>query len=388
MRDQRLDKLADVLVNYSVKVQPGQLVRIRGDQVGSDLLEAIYEAVLKAGAHPVLRMSSEACADIFLQDASDEQLQYADPLAMKEAEEIDVSISLWAEVNTKSATRVDAARSGLASTARKPVFEVFMKRAAAAEFPDQYPGVKPLKWVGTLFPTQANAQDAERSLREYEDFVFKAGYLDHDDPAAQWMKIREKQQRVVDYLNGKSLIHFQTPNGTDLKVNVDGMTWINCAGESNFPDGEVFTGPNLKHADGGVNGIVKYTFPAVHNGREVHDIELTFEQGRVVDAKASKGLDFLKAMLDQDEGARSLGEIAIGTNYQVTEYTKNTLFDEKIGGTFHAAVGAGYPETGNDNKSGLHWDMVCDLRTGGTITVDGEVISRDGKFVFDDWPGK
>lgn len=387
MRDQRLDKLADVLVNYSVKVQPGQLVRIRGDQVGSDLLEAIYEAVLKAGAHPVLRMSSEACADIFLQEASEEQLKFADPLAMKEAEEIDVSISLWAEVNTKAATRVDAKRSGLASSARKPVFEVFMKRAAAAEFPDQYPGVKPLKWVGTLFPTQANAQDAERSLREYEDFVFKAGYLDHDDPAAQWMKIREQQQRVADYLNGKELIHFQTPNGTDLKVNVDGMTWINCAGESNFPDGEVFTGPNLNHADGGVNGVVKYTFPAVHNGREVHDIELTFEGGRVVDAKASKGLDFLMAMLDQDEGARSLGEIAIGTNYQVTEYTKNTLFDEKIGGTFHAAVGAGYPETGNNNQSGLHWDMVCDLRTGGTITVDGEVISRDGKFVFDGWPG-
>ena len=387
MRDQRLEKLADVLVNYSVQVQPGQLVRIRGDEVGTDLLEAIYEAVLKAGAHPLLRITSDACHDIFMQSASEEQLKYIDPIAVAEAETIDVSISLWAEVNTKSATRVDPKRSGMTSAARKPIFETFMKRAAAAEFPDQYPGVKPLKWVDTLFPTQANAQDAERSLREYEDFVFKAGYLDHDDPAAQWTKIREQQQRVVDYLNGKSLLHFETPNGTDLKVNVDGMTWINCAGESNFPDGEVFTGPNLKHADGGVNGVVKYSFPAVHNGREVHDIELTFENGRVVDAKASKGLDFLIAMLDQDEGARSLGEIAIGTNYQVTEYTKNTLFDEKIGGTFHAAVGAGYPETGNDNQSGLHWDMVCDLRTGGTITVDGEVISRDGKFVFDGWPG-
>ncbi|MGB1126072.1 MAG: aminopeptidase [Phycisphaeraceae bacterium] len=387
MRDQRLEKLADVLVNYSVQVQPGQLVRIRGDEVGTDLLEAIYEAVLKAGAHPLLRITSDACHDIFMQSASEEQLKYIDPIAVAEAETIDVSISLWAEVNTKSATRVDPKRSGMTSAARKPIFETFMKRAAAAEFPDQYPGVKPLKWVGTLFPTQANAQDAERSLREYEDFVFKAGYLDHDDPAAQWTKICEQQQRVVDYLNGKSLLHFETPNGTDLKVNVDGMTWINCAGESNFPDGEVFTGPNLKHADGGVNGVVKYSFPAVHNGREVHDIELTFENGRVVDAKASKGLDFLIAMLDQDEGARSLGEIAIGTNYQVTEYTKNTLFDEKIGGTFHAAVGAGYPETGNDNQSGLHWDMVCDLRTGGTITVDGEVISRDGKFVFDGWPG-
>ncbi len=387
MRDQRLDKLADVLVNYSVKVQPGQLVRIRGDVVGTNLLEAIYEAVLAAGAHPLLRISSEACNDIFMQSASEGQLKHIDPIAMAEAETIDVSISLWAEVNTKSSTRVDPKRSGMASSARKPIFETFMQRAAAAEFPDQYPGVKPLKWVGTLFPTQANAQDAERSLREYEDFVFKAGYLDHDDPAAQWMKIREQQQRVVDYLTGKSLIHFQAANGTDLKVNVDDMVWVNCAGESNFPDGEVFTGPNLKHADGGVNGVVRYSFPAVHNGREVHDIELTFKQGRVIDAKASKGLDFLEAMLDQDDGARSLGEIAIGTNYQVTEYTKNTLFDEKIGGTFHAAVGAGYPETGNSNQSGLHWDMVCDLRAGGTITVDGEVISRDGKFVFDEWPG-
>ncbi|MEM6259584.1 MAG: aminopeptidase [Planctomycetota bacterium] len=387
MRDQRLDKLADVLVNYSVKVQPGQLVRITGDRVGSDLLEAIYEAVLKAGGHPMLRCNIDACQDIFLQTASEGQLQYVNPVNLAEVEHIDASISLWADTNTKSATRVDPKRSGLVSSARKPVFEVFMKRAAAAEFPGQYPGVRPLKWVGTQFPTHASAQDAERSLREYADFVFKAGYLDHDDPAAQWEQIRDKQQRVADYLNGKSLLHFQTPNGTDLKVNVDGMAWINCAGESNFPDGEVFTGPNLNHPDGGVNGVVKYSFPAVHNGREVHDIELTFEKGRVVDAKASKGLDFLNAMLDQDEGARNLGEIAIGTNYAVTEYTKNTLFDEKIGGTFHAAVGAGYPETGNQNQSGLHWDMVCDLRTGGTITVDGEVISRDGRFVFEGWPG-
>lgn len=393
MRDPRLDKLAQVLVHYSIGVKPGQIVRINGDQVGTPLLEAIYEAVLKAGGHPLLRCGIEACQDIFLQTASEEQLKFVNPIAMAEIEQIDASIGLWADVNTKSSTRVDPKRSGLASAARKPIFETFMKRAAAAEFPDQYPGVKPLKWVGTQYPTQASAQDAERSLREYEDFVFKAGYLDHDDPASVWREIREKQQRVADYLTGKSLIHFQTANGTDLKVNVDGMVWVNCAGESNFPDGEVFTGPNLKHAEGGVNGVVRYSFPAVYHGREVHDIELTFKHGRVVDAKASKGLDFLEAMLDQDEGARNLGEIAIGTNYQITEYTKNTLFDEKIGGTFHAAVGAGYPETGNTNQSGLHWDMVCDLRprngqgTGGTITVDGEVISRDGKFVVEGWPG-
>ena len=226
------------------------------------------------------------------------------------------------------------------------------------------------------------------SLRQYENFVFNAGHLDKPDPVAQWRKIEKRQQQVVDYLNGKKKLHFQAANGTDLHVTVEGMKWINCCGHHNFPDGEVFTGPNLQAPDGGVNGVVRYSFPAVHNGREVHDIELTFEKGRVVKAKASKNEDFLIQMLDQDEGARGLGEIAIGTNYQIQEYSKNTLFDEKIGGTFHAAVGAGYPETGNHNESGLHWDMVCDLRQGGTITVDGEVIHQDGKFVFDGWPGR
>jgi aminopeptidase len=255
--------------------------------------------------------------------------------------------------------------------------KIFMDRAAAGS----------LHWCGTLFPTLANAQDAEMSLRQYEQFVFAAGHVDKADPVAAWRQIEQRQQKVADYLNGKKVVRFQAANGTDLTVNVEGMKWINCCGHENFPDGEVFTGPNLKAPDGGVNGVVRYSFPAVHNGREVHDIELVFEKGRVVQAKASKNEDFLLSMLDQDAGARNLGEIAIGTNYSITQYSKNTLFDEKIGGTFHAAVGAGYPETGNSNESGLHWDMVCDLRSGGTITVDGQVISRDGKFVFPEWPG-
>jgi aminopeptidase len=225
------------------------------------------------------------------------------------------------------------------------------------------------------------------SLRQYEDFVFKAGHLDKADPVAEWKKIETQQQKVVDYLQGRKKLHFQAANGTDLHVTVEGMTWVNCAGHENFPDGEVFTGPNLKAADGGVNGVVRYSFPAVHNGREVHDIELTFEKGKVISAKASKNEAFLKEMLAMDDGAKFLGEIAIGTNYNIAEYSKNTLFDEKIGGTFHAAVGAGYPESGNTNESGLHWDMVVDLRTGGHIEIDGHKISENGKFSKDDWPG-
>lgn len=376
MRDQRLDKLAGVLVQYSTAVKPGQIVRLTGDPVAIPLLEAVYEQCLRAGAHPFLKCTPDSLQDIFYECANDTQLKYVSPLLKHEVDTIDVSIGLWAETNTKSLSGADPARQSIASSARKPIFKVFMDRAAKNE----------LRWCGTLYPTLASAQDAEMSLRHYENFVFNAGYLDKDDPIAEWRRIEGQQQRIVDFLNGKKKVRFQSSNGTDLTVNVEGMTWINCCGHHNFPDGEVFTGPNLNASDGGANGTVRYSFPAVHRGREVHDIELVFEKGRVVQATASKNQDFLNQMLDQDAGGRAMGEIAIGTNYQVQQYTKNTLFDEKIGGTFHAAVGAGYPETGNHNESGLHWDMVCDLREGGTITVDGQVISKDGAFVFDDWP--
>lgn len=390
MRDPRINKLAQVIVHYATGVKKGHLVRLTGDPIAIPLLEALYEECVKAGAHPFVKCVPDALQDIFFEHATDEQLKHVNPLALQEVKTIDVSIGLWAETNTKALSRVDPRKQGQVSSARKPIFKVFMKRAA---LPDNHSDK--LIWCGTLYPTQASAQDAEMSLRQYEDFVFKAGLLHLPDPVAAWKQIEKRQQKVVDFLTGKKHVRFESPNGTDLHVNVEGMTWINCCGHENFPDGEVFTGPNLKAKDGGVNGVVRYSFPACYRGQEVHDIELTFEKGRVVKAKAGKGEAFLHAMLKQDKGAAALGEIAIGTNYAIQQYSKNTLFDEKIGGTFHAAVGAGYPETGNSNESGLHWDMVCDLRSpknggvekaGGTITVDGKLISRDGRFVFKDWP--
>ena len=382
MRDPRIDKLARVLVEYSTAIQPGWTVRISGDPVADPLIEAIYEHVVRAGAHPLMRCVPESLEDIFYEFANEDQLRHLSPLLIEEIKTINASIGIWSDTNTKHLSRVEPKRQSMVSAARRPMFDIFLARASSGE----------LKWTGTQYPTPASAQDAEMSLRQYEEFVFSAGHLDADDPVAVWREIEKCQQHVVDYLNGRKEIHFQTDAGTDLLVNVEGMTWINCCGKENFPDGEVFTGPNLNAKDGGVNGVVRYSFPAVYHGREVHDIELTFDKGRVVKAKASKNQDFLESMLDMDQGARGLGEIAIGTNYNITDYSKNTLFDEKIGGTFHAAVGAGYPETGNTNTSGLHWDMVCDLRPrngkpGGSITVDGEVISQNGRFVFDGWPG-
>ncbi len=377
MRDPRLDKLAQVLTDYSTQVQAGDVVRLRGAPVATPLLEALYEAVLDRGAHPLVRCAPDGLQELFYRRAGDAQLRHVSPVARQEIEAIDVNIGIWAETNTKLLSGVDPQRQAIASAARRPLMQRFLERAANGE----------LRWSGTLYPTAASAQDAEMSLRDYEAFVFGAGHLDADDPVAEWRRVEAEQQKAVDYLQNTKELRFQTPEGTDLTVNVEGMTWINCCGKENFPDGEVFTGPNLDAPDGGVNGVVRFSFPAVHHGREVDGVTLTFEKGRVVDARATKNEAFLKEMLDQDDGARSLGEIAIGTNPQITRHTRNTLFDEKIGGTFHAALGAGYPETGSRNESGLHWDMVCDLRTGGTVHADGTLISRDGRFLLEGWPG-
>jgi aminopeptidase len=372
MRDPRLGKLADVLVNYSVGVKPGQLVRISGPPVAQPLIIELFRKTTAAGGHPLVRMQPEELSEIFLKAASPEQLKDRNPVALFEYEKIDCSIGIWGEENTRALTNVDPKKIGLLQAARKPLMDLFMKRAAEGS----------LRWSGTQFPCNAPAQDAEMSLAEYEDFVFTAGHLDKPDPVAEWKKISERQQRLADLLNGKKQYRVVAANGTDVRMSVEGMRWINCDGHENFPDGEVFTGPVLDSA----SGIIRFSFPAVHHGREVLDVMLKFRDGRVVDASASKGEAFLIKMLDMDGGSRLLGECAMGTNYQIQQYTRNTLFDEKIGGTVHFAIGAGYPETGNDNQSGLHWDMVVDLRQGGFIEIDGEKINIDGRFTRPEWP--
>ncbi len=372
MQDPRLDKLADVLVAYSAAVQPDDLVRLSGPPVTRPLIVSLYRAVLEAGGHPHVRIVPDECEEIKLQVAGDGQIRYEDPLELFAVERLDVSIWVWGQDNTKALTGTDPAKQALLSQARKRRKARFLERAAAGE----------LRWVGTQFPCHAAAQDAQMSLAQYERFVFGAGLLELDDPAAAWREISRRQQRLVDHLNQARQVRFTTPQGTDLTVGVEGRKWINCDGKENFPDGEVFTGP-LEDA---TEGVVCYSFPAVHGGREVDGIRLRFNAGRVVDASAERGEEFLIAMLDQDEGARRLGEIALGTNYAVRQYTKNTLFDEKIGGTFHAALGAAYPETGATNQSGLHWDMVCDLRQGGKIDVDGKLVSENGRFLDPAWP--
>jgi aminopeptidase len=305
---------------------------------------------------------------------NESQLKFVNPLAKFENQKIDCLIAIWAEENTKHLSNVDTKKLSLFESARKPVRKIMFDRAAKGD----------LKWSATQFPTHAAAQDAEMSLAEYEDFVFSAGLLDQSDPVKAWQQVSKRQQKLVDLLNGKSDYHVVAANGTDVRMSVRGHPWINCDGHENFPDGEVFTGPILDS----VNGQINFSFPAVHHGREVQDAKLTFKNGKVIDASASKGEEFLISMLDMDKGSRFLGECAIGTNYNITRYTRNTLFDEKIGGTVHFALGAGYPETGNKNQSGLHWDMVVDLRKGGFVEIDGTKINVNGKFTKPGFPRK
>ena len=372
MRDPRFAKLADILVNYSVGVKKDQLVRINGSPLSRPLIAEIYQRVIQAGGHPMVRIAPEELEELFLKGAGDAQLSYCNPITLYEYEHIDCSIGIWAEENTRSLTHADPEKLRLSQAARKPLLDTFMRRAAEGK----------LKWVGTQYPTQACAQDAEMSLAEYEDFVFGAGLLDRPDPVAAWKGISERQQRLTDFLNGKKDYRVVAANGTDVRLSVAGKRWINCDGHENFPDGEVFTGPVLDS----VNGQINFTFPAVHHGREVLDVKLTFRNGKVVDASASKGEEFLFKMLDMDNGSRFLGECAIGTNYGITQFTRNTLFDEKIGGTVHFALGAGYPETGNNNQSGLHWDMVVDLRHGGFVEIDGTKVNENGRFTREGFP--
>jgi aminopeptidase len=366
--DPRIEKLADVLVNYSVAVQPGDKVVIQGQTGAEVLLLEVYSRVLQAGGHPFALVSLPGMDEVFYHYASEEQLEHVPEPAKLVAETYDARISIGAAENTKALSSVDPQKTVTHRRAQTELMKTFMQRSASGEF----------RWVGTLFPTNAYAQDAEMSLSEYEDFVYGACLVNQDDPVGAWRAFSAWQQRIVDWLKGRQRVHLVAP-GTDLRLSIADRVFINSDGHHNMPSGEVFTGP----VEDSVEGHVYFSFPAIIQGREVTGVRLWFERGRVVKATAEKNEDFLFKTLDTDEGARSVGEFAIGTNTGITQFTRQILFDEKIGGTVHLALGAGYPETGSKNESAIHWDMICDLRDGGEILVDDTLVFQNGKFLLD-----
>ena len=366
MADPRIEKLARVLAHYSIRLKKGQLVRIRGSSLAASHIAAVYKEALAAGAFPAVRVDPEGLEDIYYRTASDEQLRFISDVDRLEVEKVDADLRFLGSFNTRALTRVPPGRMALRREAMRDLSRRFMERA----------GQGALNWCLTQVPTQADAQEAEMSLAEYEDFVYTAGHLDRDDPVAAWEAVARDQAGIVSLLESIKTLRIVGPD-TDLTVSVAGRHWISAAGERNFPDGEAFTGP----VEDATRGTVRFSFPAIYGGREVTDVRLVFAGGRVTEAAAAKGQDFLRAMLDLDAGARTLGEFAFGLNYDIQQFTRNILFDEKIGGTLHMALGAAYPETGGRNVSGLHWDMILELRNGAEVFGDGEVIYRNGRFL-------
>jgi len=360
-----------LLVEYSVELKKGQTLALNGNVCAAPLIKECYRQAIRKGAFVDVNLTIDGLAEIFYEEASADQLKHVSPFREQRMRKVDALINIWGEENTRSLTNADPRKMAEFAAANRKITNIFLNRAAKKE----------LRWVGTQWPTNASAQDAEMSLEEYENFVFAAGHMNLADPIKKWKAISASQNSLAMALNKCAEIRIQALD-TDITLGTKGNTWINCDGHENFPDGEVFTGPVKTQ----VNGHVRFSFPAVRQGREVVDAFLEFKDGKVVNAKAQKGEDFLKAMIAMDKGSCYLGELAFGTNYNIKRYTRNTLFDEKIGGTMHLALGSGYPETGSTNSSGLHWDMVIDTRSKAKVFADGNLLLQNGRFVEKRFP--
>jgi aminopeptidase len=367
VRDPRVARLGELIVSYSLELTAGQILRVDVPPVAAPLAGELYRAALAAGGHPYVNVELEELEEILVKKGNDEQLEFLSPIAASEIEFVDAIVTVWAESNTRALSGVPPDRHQRLIASTRKLAKRRWERIAAGE----------VRWCGVVFPTAAHAQDAQMSLDEYEHFVFRACHVeDSEDPVGHWNGVSEELVRRAEALGEAREIHIVGPD-TDLRLGVDGRTWQAADGRYNMPDGEVYTSP-LETA---VEGDIRFTYPALFRGREVEDIRLRFEDGKVVAAEAARGLEYLDALLDVDEGARRLGEVAFGLNYEIDRFTSNTLFDEKIGGTMHVALGSAFEELGGQNTSALHWDLVCDLRADGEVYADGELVWRAGRFL-------
>ncbi|MBE3119921.1 MAG: aminopeptidase [Candidatus Atribacteria bacterium] len=367
MADLRVERLAKILVDHSAQIKPGDRVAIEATTAAEPLVRALYAAILERGGHPYLLLELTDQDEILFAVAKNEQLDATPPFRKLAYDQFESRIRIHSATNPRALSGVDPAKQRRRQKSLAPIMEAQMRRGADRSF----------KWVTTLFPTKGFAAEAGMSLRNFEDFVYHACHADEADPVAFWKKVETKQCKIIDRIQGHNQVILRGPN-VDLTLSIKGRKFLNGAGLNNMPDGEIYTGP----VEDSVNGWVRFSYPAIYNGVMVEGVELTFTNGRVEKAKADKNQPFLLEMCESDPGARTLGEFAIGTNYEIDHFSRNILFDEKLGGTFHMALGAGYPETGSKNKSMIHWDMICGMQDDSEIVVDGEVIYKNGKFTF------
>lgn len=366
MADRRLNKLAKLLVNYSTEIKEGDFVFVCAEEVATPWVIEVVKEATKAGANIEYMLESDEVKEVKLKYANEGQLKSGNLIYETLLEKADVWLTAWGGRNTRVLSDIDSDKIKQAQVGSSKWREIYSSRC----------GNGTLRWCGTQYPTYSDAQEASMSMSDYEDFVYGAGLLDLEDPVAEWKRISKEQEKWVKYLDKKSELHIIS-KGTDIKVGIKGRKWINCDGKENFPDGEIFTSP----IEDSINGHISFSFPGIFSGKEIEGIVLHVESGKVVKATAEKGEDLLRALLKTDKGACYFGEVAIGTNYGIKNFTRNMLFDEKIGGTIHMAIGDSMPEAGGKNKSSLHWDMLCDMRDDGKIYADGELFYENGNFI-------
>ncbi len=364
-----IKKYADVLVKYCVNVQKDDLVIIRAtSNEATPIVKEVYKIVLELGANPIVKVAVDGLNEIYFKYANDKQLEYIDPMTELEYKKADKMISIGAPKNLKEMARANHNKMAKRSKATKDLSNLLLKRSQEGT----------LSWVIADYPTNALAQEASMSLDGYSEFLINSCHLNVEDPVKKWEEIGKTQQKFVDYLNkDKSTIRL-VGEKTDITFSIKGRKWINCCGLNNFPDGEIFTSP----VEDSANGTVFFDFPQIYRGVEAKNILLTFDNGKVTSIKADHNEEYVKKMLNMDEGSSFVGEVAIGTNDMIQDITGNILFDEKIGGSIHIALGASYPETGGKNESGLHWDMIKNMKNGGKIYIDDELIYENGKFII------
>jgi aminopeptidase len=365
MQDKRTSKFADLIIDYAMKIRKGEKVVIEATTEAAPLIKAMYKKCLETGAYPSVNITLDGIEELGFKYGSDEFLKYISPMEYAAAKEINHRIRIFAPYNTRSLANAAEEKLSLKQKSNKVLREITQAREGNGDF----------KWCITAYWCNASALEAKMSLEEYEDFVVGALRLDKADPIEAWLDAKKKQQEIIEYLKDKREIKVKGKNA-DLKVKVGGRTWVNCCGGANMPDGEIFTAPIENSAEGWIN----YSYPGLLFGKEFCNIRFEYKEGRVVKASAEKGEELVQQLLNMDEGMRYIGEFAFGTNYGITKFINNGLFDEKRGGTMHIANGNTLEGTGGLNRAPMHWDNITEIDDA-EVYADGELFYKNGKFL-------
>ena len=353
MKDIRCEKLAAVLLNHSLKVKTGENLVIRSNYNGKPLVDEVYKQAINAGLNVFTHVLINEHAKYFMENATEEQFENSNTFLEAAYEKADAFVVIESPDNVKHLSKVDSDKNMRSNKAGSPLIKMITNK----------------RWVMTNFPTHSFAQEADMSLEEYENMLFEATLVDYQ-------QMDKDMDKIIDIFDKAETVRI-VGKDTDLTFSIKGRKGIKCSGANNIPDGEVFYAPITDSA----NGHIYYEFPGIRYGVQVDGIRLEFKDGKVVKATADKNEEFLNKMLDTDEGARFLGEFGIGLNYGIQKFIKNILFDEKIGGTIHLAVGNAYEDSGGENRSMIHWDMIKELRVDGAIYADGVLVQSNGTFI-------